>query len=202
MVKKVLSRLTIVAMLTFLGCTNSTIDSVTLIDEIGEETTGNVKIPKFIDLSKMNYLISEHNIKVSMTLEELPKELTYNKSEENSPEYMWEVFFDIDNNQKKSKGDISFAVSYFVHSPNSKIIVNTKPILSFTQQNIWEINEKGGAVYSGNLLEYTYIEGNTLTFDVPKKLFKFLRNITSSTKLSFTASCIIEDKKYEDSYPN
>lgn len=130
----------------------------------------------FVDITGATVTIDSTNIMFSITLRNLPALLTFNQTNVslNALEYMWEVEFDIDNDNTT---DYSLSASHF-KSSNTPV---TGPILSNTQENVWKHNPSGGASFL--VSASSSLAGNTLSLAVAKSADPDLANITSSARV-------------------
>lgn len=166
-----------------------------------EEKSNGESLPDFINFSEVSVDVTDTNIRVEMTFVELPVEFEINKIRIAHLEYVWGIYFDIDDSSqikegfKIQEGNISFLLTYY-----SRLSDRESPaaILDFALPSIMfpETGEDGIVTLSS-----VFIEGNKIIFNVAKSLDKNLNKITSSTKVRFTA-IYCNGICYEDSYPN
>ncbi len=157
-----------------------------MTDKTGEIADNGDIIPDFIDLKEMKVDVTDTNIRVEITLKNLPNELPYNQEEieAGSTEYYWNIIFSIDDNGIDTIGNILFSVRKSKNNDEPQI----GSILDFTEKIIFKGKESpnGGIYYEGisDIGLNTSIEGNTIIFDIPKSLHIDLEKITSSTRVS------------------
>ncbi len=177
-------------------------------DTVGEKDKGRT-IPEFIDLKEVSVNVSDTDIRVVMTMVNLPNEFIYNRDtrikdegyDNNNSwwvEYSWGISFDINNDYNSdialniwgdgnhtSEGERVGTIFDF-----STFYIHTPPEEDFIKEDI---------------KSYISIDGNNIIFNIPKSLNQNLNKITPSTKVSFHTSHITTGYSkdyYNDNYPN
>jgi len=159
----------------------------------------------FIDLTEMTVKVTDTTITVTITVADLPDQFTYNQARPGQLEYSWQIFFDIDNNSKKSADDLLLDL---VHVRKPKTQEAQGALLEFAKPSFHIIEEAHGTgFHSGRFLGEENINAtvseHTITFSVDKSSHVKLNKITSSTKVRFEAQYIdSSNNSFSDSYPN
>lgn len=163
---------------------------------------GDVK-KTFIDLTNMKLTIGDDCIGVTLTMANLPETLIFNHKElaDDANNYTWSAFFDVDNNDKPSKGDLIIGVG------KDKLDINQElkgRILKNTQKTITEIESMTYKRVNSHVTAFisATISGNSFNIYLPKSLHSSLEKITTSTKINFYTQFNNGKTRYRDSYPD
>ena len=163
-------------------------------DEIEENYKGKT-IPNFIDLSEMSVNVTNSNIRVDITVVELPNQLKYNFENKGNGNnrYIWLVYFDTNDDNNVN---IGFNLQLTGDSKDSNKWDSVIALLINYGDSHYPVNDPIDISSNVN------INGNTITFDIPKFLSSDLDEITPLTKVRFYSDQFIEpDYKYRDWYP-
>jgi len=158
----------------------------------------------FIDLTNMKLTIGVDCIGVTLTMVNLPETLIFNHKAlaDNTDNYKWSAFFDVDNNDEPSKGDLIIGVGKDKFNINKEL---TGEILKNTQTTIIEIESM---TYDGRVNSHVAafisatISDNSFGLYLPKSLHPSLEKITTSTKVNFYTQFNNGKTRYRDSYPD
>jgi len=157
----------------------------------------------FIDLTEMTVNVTDDNITVTITVDSLPDQFTYNKAEPSQLEYWWKIIFDTDSNSKTSVGDLAL---YLAHGRPMGAQEAQGALLDFVKPSFrvfTEATDSGASDIS--FLDdkiSTTVSENTIIFSVDKSSHVKLNNITSSTKVRFEAHYMdASNNSFSDYYP-
>ncbi len=179
-----------------------------LIDARGDvrPTTATTNVA-FIDLTEMTVNVTDNNITVTITVDNLPDQFTYNPAEPDHLEYSWKILFDTDNNSKTNAGDLALYLAHLRHAHTMGAEKAQGALLDFAKPAFHIVSKANRPGYSdtgffdGNIS--TTVTENTITFSVEKSSHVMLNNITSSTKVRFEAHYLDGSNSYfSDYYPN
>ncbi len=161
----------------------------------------------FIDLTEMTVNVTDNNITVTITVDNLPDQFTYNQAEPDHLEYSWKILFDTDNNSKTSVGDLALYLSYLRHSHTMGAEEAQGALLDFAKPSFHIVSKANRSGYSDtgffddNIS--TTVTENTITFSVDKSSHVKLNDIAFSTKVRFEAYYIdASNNGFSDFFPN
>ncbi|HEY4785048.1 MAG TPA: hypothetical protein VIH57_03320 [Bacteroidales bacterium] len=154
----------------------------------------------FIDLNNLSVNITDIKINISIGLLNIPDSVTFSQTAlyMNALNYEWSIYFDLDNSDSLSTGDISISIMSFKSTNNQYV---TKGILSGTQQDIW-LCDADGYLNIASLKDYVSIKGNVINFFIPKSINPVLKSIDKGTKFYFKAYCNDGFNVCTDYYPD
>jgi len=154
----------------------------------------------FIDLSVMEVTVTDSEILVEIDLLNIPDLLLYNNSSspEDVLEYDWTVTFDADQNNDLSN-DIEMSISYF--TSNFDELDAEGPLLSFTQQTLWLVDEQGSILTAIGDINVTQ-NGTILSLSVQKSIAPELNQIDTTTPVRFSTLYSLDNIDYIDFFPN
>jgi hypothetical protein len=176
-------------------------------DYINIAQNGNFYIDKvndvgksFIDLDSLSINISSVNINVNIGLVKMPDSLIFSQEALpiNALNYEWSIYFDMDNSNSITKGDISFSIMRYKFKDS---LIVTYNILDGTQKNLW-LNYGQGDTTIVDLERYTSLKGNSIYFSIPKSIDSSLKSINNNTNFFFKAYFNDGNNKYYDYYPD
>jgi hypothetical protein len=182
-------------------------DSASINDYLKASQNNGVFIDKindveksFVDLNSLSINIDSDIINIKIGLLDLTDNLTFNQTllTLNSLNYEWSVYFDIDNSNSLTKGDLSISVMKFKFSDS---FIISKDIKGETQQNISEYN---GDTWDVTMIlkDYFDIKNSKFIYSIPKTLYSSLNSINSNTNIYFKAYYNDGSKQYCDYYPD
>lgn len=188
-----------ISMLIFLFITacNPTeeVSTKTLVD-----VEGDAAFP-YIDVKQISVTIDSSNIVVDLDILNIPSVLTYDSV--NSllgPEYSYRISFDLD-------GDNSDAGNLFIKLESDKEVGDVEkqgPLLSFTTYRVLYCYLTNSFQFQCDVIANSSvaINGNRLTFTIPRGSHHALAGLTMNTPLNLQTFYKIGGTLYVDSFPD
>jgi len=127
---------------------------------------------------------AEDGIQVSITVSNLPTEVTINKADtpDGRVEYNWAVTFDMDNNGAFSTGDIVLQILHFKRPGSAETTVNVDSLPA----DLWLLTSST-QTQSQFPIDMS-ISGNTITMSIERSALAALQTIDESTMVFFDTS--------------
>jgi hypothetical protein len=167
---------------------------VTYSDELNDTQIG------LVDLTDLSVSLGNQCLLISINLRNFPESLTVNHLAlgMNSINYSWGVFFDIDNNQKPSKGDLAISLDQYKFEESEKQVKSTKIGLG----HLVEYETAGTNQFFGNTKVFFngLVENNQIKLFLPLSTYHKLNKITHSNLMLFTSQFNDGVNKYSDQY--
>ena len=135
-----------------------------------------------IDITEIETSLSGETLTVVFHVRDLPKSLTFNRTElpTGTKEYEWEVSIDADNDRSTGPGGFDYLLSaYHIVRQSEQTNIPTASIEDVVETRIWETHADGGSSEFAHASFEVSVEADTIT------LVGVIPGITSESRLAF-----------------
>jgi hypothetical protein len=155
-------------------------------------------LPTYVKIVDVQTQITDDDVKITLELQNIPSELTYNLGDTDALEYIWRIKFDNDNSGSDSTGDLGFYIEYLTPSANSQ--ESRDSILDFTSQSLYQYDDNTSMSNKLDISSYITNNSSKIIFDIPKSAYGDLSTITSTTSINIYTGVFQEGNSSTDTY--